>query len=260
MRPNALPSGAWELQLPRALTLIDDIGRYGGLRDPFWTFGGGTLLMFRCGHRMSKDIDIFVPDPQYLGFVTPRLSDTAADLTQDYIEMAGAFVKLQFEEGEIDFVAAPNLLQDAWENWEIMGREMKVETAAEIIAKKMYHRGDRVTARDLFDLTLVIEHDPDKLAGATPFLVRHREKFLEQISQPGAMVMVMVIAIAIAMAMAIPNCAHFEVLLPMASHRCGLLSDWQVDARGWVQAPTGPGLGVEVDMDLVHRNMIAVMQ
>ena len=185
MRPNVLPGGAWELLLPRALTLIDDIARYGGLRDPFWTFGGGTVLMFRYGHRLSKDIDIFVPDPQYLGFVTPRLSDTAADLTQDYIEMAGAFVKLQFEEGEIDFVAAPNLLQDAWETWEIMGREMKVETAAEIIAKKMYHRGDRVTARDLFDLTLVIERDPDKLAGATPFLVRHREKFLEQISQPG---------------------------------------------------------------------------
>jgi hypothetical protein len=37
--------------------------------------------MFRCGHRLSKDIDIFVPDPQYLGFVTPRLSDTAASLT-----------------------------------------------------------------------------------------------------------------------------------------------------------------------------------
>ncbi|MDM0085110.1 hypothetical protein QTI17_31440 [Variovorax sp. J31P179] len=71
--------------------------------------------MFRHRHRLSKDIDIFVPDPQYLGFVTPRLSDTAADLTQDYTEQPGAFVKLQFEEGEVDFVAAPNLLADAWE-------------------------------------------------------------------------------------------------------------------------------------------------
>ena len=51
--------------------------------------------------------------------------------------MAGFFVKLQFEEGEIDFVAAPNLLRKAWKTWDIMGREMKVETAAEIIAKKM---------------------------------------------------------------------------------------------------------------------------
>lgn len=185
MRPATLPGGAWEALFPRALALVDDIERYGGLRDPFWTFGGGTVLMFRYGHRLSKDIDIFVPDPQYLGFVTPRLSDTAAGLTQDYTEMAGSFVKLQFDEGEIDFVAAPNLLEDAWETWEIMGRTVKVEKAAEIIAKKMYHRGDRVTARDLFDLSLVVERDPDDLARAAGFLVRHREKFLEQISEPG---------------------------------------------------------------------------
>lgn len=185
VRPQALPGGAWEALFPRALALVDDIGRYGGQRDPFWTFGGGTVLMFRYGHRLSKDIDIFVPDPQYLGFVTPRLSDTAADLTQDYTEMAGSFVKLQFEEGEIDFVAAPNLLDNAWEVWEIMGRSVKVEAAAEIIAKKMYHRGDRVTARDLFDLSLVIEREPDELARAAAFLVRHRDKFLAQIRQPG---------------------------------------------------------------------------
>jgi hypothetical protein len=63
--------------------------------------------MFRYGHRLSKDIDIFVPDPQYLGYVTPRLSDRAASLTEEYTEMPGSFVKLQFEEGEIDVVAAP---------------------------------------------------------------------------------------------------------------------------------------------------------
>lgn len=69
--------------------------------------------MFRYPHRSSKGIDIFVPDPQYLGFVTPRLSDTAVDLTQDYTEQPGAFVKPQFEEGEVDFVTAPDLLADA---------------------------------------------------------------------------------------------------------------------------------------------------
>ena len=185
MKPDSLPSGVWEALFPRALALIDDIERYGGLREPFWTLGGGTVLMFRYRHRLSNDIDIFVPDPQYLGFVTPRLSDTAADLTQDYTEMAGSFVKLQFEEGEVDFVAAPNLLQDPWEIWEIMGRPVKVERSAEVIAKKMYHRGDRVTARDLFDLSLVIEREPDRLLQAATFLVRHREKFLEQIRRPG---------------------------------------------------------------------------
>lgn len=185
MTGRRLPGGAWESLFPRALALIDDIQRYGGLNNPFWTFGGGTVLMLRYRHRLSKDIDIFVPDPQYLGYVTPRLSDTAADLTQDYTEQPGSFVKLQFEEGEVDFVASPNLLDGAWETWEIMGRTVKVETAAEIIAKKMYHRGDRATARDLFDLALVIEREVEQLAVARPFLLRHKEQFLAQVRQPG---------------------------------------------------------------------------
>ena len=184
MKVDALPSGAWQSLFPRALELIDEISKYGGMADPFWTLGGGTVLMFRYRHRLSKDIDIFVPDPQYLGFVTPRLSDTAADLTEDYTEQSGMFVKLQFEEGEVDFVSAPNLLDDAWEIWDIQGRAVKVETAAEIIAKKMYHRGDRVTARDLFDLALVIEREPQQLLAAKPFLLRHRNAFPTQIRQP----------------------------------------------------------------------------
>lgn len=114
------------------------------------------------------------------------MSDTAANLTQDYTEQPGAFVKLQFEEGEVDFVAAPNLLADAWETWDVGGRSVKVETAAEIIAKKMYHRGDRATARDLFDFALVSEREPQQLLAATPFLLRHRTAFLSQIRQPHA--------------------------------------------------------------------------
>lgn len=184
MNTAPLPGGAWEALFPRALRLLDEIGARGGIGDPFWTLGGGTVLMFRYRHRLSKDIDIFVPDPQYLGFVSPRLSDAAAALTEDYTEMAGSFVKLQFEEGEVDFVAAPNLLDEAWEAWEIGGRPVRVETAAEVIAKKMYHRGNRVTARDLFDLALVIEKEPTELRRARPYLLRHRDAFLAQIRAP----------------------------------------------------------------------------
>ena len=59
-----------------------------------------------------------------------------------------------------------------------------METSAEIIAKKMFHRGHRTTARDLFDLALVIEREPDALAAAAHALVRHRSTFLDQIRNP----------------------------------------------------------------------------
>ncbi len=179
--PLNLPQGIWQTLLPHAFTLMDDIARL-GIPDPFWTFGGGTVLMLRHQHRMSKDIDIFVPDPQYLGFVSPRLSDAADRVSQDYVEGPG-YVKLLRPEGEIDFVASPNLTAQPFEEWTLLGRKVKVETSAEIVAKKLWHRGDRATARDLFDLSLVIEREPDALATAAPYLTRHREAFLSQLEQ-----------------------------------------------------------------------------
>jgi hypothetical protein len=81
--PHSLPDGPWRSLLGHALTLIDEISEH-GRSDLFWTFGGGTVLMLRYGHRLSKDNDIFVPDPQYLGFVNPRISDVASDITTEY--------------------------------------------------------------------------------------------------------------------------------------------------------------------------------
>jgi len=179
--PDSLPGGVWQVLLHQAYSLVDEIAIH-GIQNPFWTFGGGTVLMLRYQHRMSKDIDIFVPDPQYLGFVSPRLSDVAEAVSDKYVEGPG-FVKLLRPEGEIDFVASPNLTSDPFEVWELLGRQIKVETSAEIVAKKLWHRGDRATARDLFDLALVIEREPAQLATASAFLTRNRDQFLLQVEQ-----------------------------------------------------------------------------
>ena len=55
-----------------------------------------------------------------------------------------------------------------------------METAAEIVAKKLWHRGDRATARDLFDLSLVIEREPEALINATKFLLKNANLFVSQ--------------------------------------------------------------------------------
>jgi hypothetical protein len=179
--PAQLPDGVWQGLLKHAFSLVDEIAAH-GIQDPFWTFGGGTVLMLRYGHRLSKDIDIFVPDPQYLGYVSPRLSDVAEGVSDQYVEGPG-YIKLLRPEGEIDFVASPNLTAEPFEMWELLGRAIRVETSAAIVAKKLWHRGDRATARDLFDLALVIEREPQALATAGPFLARHRGAFLQQVDQ-----------------------------------------------------------------------------
>lgn len=171
----------WEVLFAQALKLIDEIAKH-GRADPFWTFGGGTALMLRFSHRLSKDIDIFVPDPQSLGFVTPRLSDVADSIADDYVEAAG-YVKLFLAEGEIDFVAAPNLTSPGFSEEVIMGRKVRVETPEEILAKKFWHRGDRITGRDIFDFALVAEQAPEALQLASQFMHRHAEALLRQLDE-----------------------------------------------------------------------------
>ena len=181
---HRLPPGPWRELLAHAFRLIDEL-RANGVSDPFWTLGGGTVLMFRYRHRRSKDIDIFVPDPQYLGHVTPRLSDVAESIATDYVEGAG-YVKLLRPEGEIDFVASPNLTDTPFETWRVLKRPVRIETAAEIVAKKLWHRGDTPSARDLFDLSLVIKREPEALRRGHAFLTRHRQAFLDQLGSRAA--------------------------------------------------------------------------
>lgn len=57
--------------------------------------------------------------------------------------------------------------------------------------------------------------------------------------------------------MAIPNCDYFEVLLPDAAQKYGLVRDIEVDREGFVHAPTAPGLGYEIDWGLINRNKVA---
>lgn len=87
-------------------------------------------------------------------------------------------MKLIRAEGEIDFVAAANLTDTPFETWSLLRRRVRVETAVEIVAKKLWHRGDRPSARDLFDLSLVIEREPKPLRAAARFLVKHRAAFI----------------------------------------------------------------------------------
>jgi L-alanine-DL-glutamate epimerase-like enolase superfamily enzyme len=59
--------------------------------------------------------------------------------------------------------------------------------------------------------------------------------------------------------MAIRNCEFFEVLLPAAAQKYGLVEDIEVDAQGLVHAPTAPGLGARIDFDLIARRKTATL-
>lgn len=60
--------------------------------------------------------------------------------------------------------------------------------------------------------------------------------------------------------LAIRNCEFFEVLLPAAAQKYGLVEDLEVDRDGLARPPEGPGLGARVDFDLIERRKTAVLR
>lgn len=172
----------WERLFDQAVELMNS-ARGQGVPVDDWTFGGGTVLMRRHRHRLSKDIDIFIGDPQFLGYLSPRLNVLAEKMTGgDYVEDR-AFLKLTFAEGEIDFVAAGNLTTNPAVREVIRGYPMLVETSAEIVAKKIWYRGAQFTARDIFDLSMFLEFEPDSAEVIRPILEERRQLVLERIDR-----------------------------------------------------------------------------
>ena len=60
-------------------------------------------------------------------------------------------------------------------------------------------------------------------------------------------------------AMAIKNTEMFEVLLPTEAQKYGLVEDIEHDENGLVHAINEPGLGAQIDFDLIDYNKVAIM-
>jgi hypothetical protein len=130
----------WEVLFQRALILIDS-AREIGITVDGWTFGGGTVLMRRHQHRFSKDVDIFIDDPQCNILKTTTTSNWFSPKVKS-------------------IVAAPPLTPNPAHVETLFEHQILVETSAEIVAKKVWHRGFEFTARDIFDLAMVAELEP----------------------------------------------------------------------------------------------------
>ncbi|MEA2663720.1 MAG: hypothetical protein QOI11_664 [Candidatus Eremiobacteraeota bacterium] len=148
-------SEAWEILWDRAMLALDSLKR-----DVDWSFGSGTAMRLFHDHRESKDVDIFVIDPYVISALSPRLNGITERLTGDYSEMSN-FLKLRFPEGAVDFIIAPKLVDDVpFVERVVRGRSAKVESPLEIVAKKCFYRADDFTARDIFDLAVLIHDEP----------------------------------------------------------------------------------------------------
>jgi len=182
---NNVTRDSWKQILASAVTIFDDLESK-GFGSPDVVIGGGTVLMFRFEHRLSKDIDFFMHDVQWLSLLTPRLNDTTAAMTTNYLEQ-GSGLKLVLPHGDIDFVVSgPVTDAGAIDRLEFMGHTFLLEATEEILAKKLFYRAARFQPRDVFDFVVAVESDRESAARALAAAASNHDlltRRLEQLSQ-----------------------------------------------------------------------------
>ncbi len=148
----------WEKVIEGAFRLFDDLEDKGFGAPPF-SLGGGTVLMLQFQHRLSKDIDFFGYDAQWLSLLSPRLNEFAAAMATDYTERANS-IKIVMPHGDIDFIVSADVVPDLRRQYRtIHGRKIQVDPTAEILAKKLYYRASDFKARDVYDMSAAIDLD-----------------------------------------------------------------------------------------------------
>ena len=154
----------WARLFRVACSLIRQVNATNTIIDR-WAFGGGTAMMLRIGHRDSRDVDIFLPDPQFLPFLDPSKHDFAFDLQPADCHGDGSrFLKMAFESvGEIDFIVANSLTSEPTTPETIEGEAILLETVPEIITKKIYRRGAVIRPRDIFDIAAAAQAHADSI-------------------------------------------------------------------------------------------------
>ena len=55
------------------------------------------------------------------------------------------------------------------------------------------------------------------------------------------------------------NCTYFEYWLPKEVHQWGVTNQLEIDQNGNLKAPTGPGLGIELDEDWISSHKVATL-
>jgi hypothetical protein len=135
-----------------------------GVPQSEWVWGGGTVLMLRHQHRLSRDIDIFLADPQYLTMLSPRLNDAVAADVSTYQEASNHLRLVVHDKGELDYLVVAPVFRVAPEPMDIeIHGSVSTMPDGEILAQKLYYRASGFTGRDLFDFATVTRKRPELL-------------------------------------------------------------------------------------------------
>lgn len=139
-------------------------------RGTHWAVGGGTILAAQWNHRMSTDIDIFLPGNAHLAALAPahdpEFVNRMADLGATEVKVQSRGLKFSFPAGRVEVTAldpSPPLAPIAVEMDNASAHRLP---NACILAGKLTGRGLRLPMRDVFDVCVAADLDPDALCCA----------------------------------------------------------------------------------------------
>jgi hypothetical protein len=176
---------SWRQLLSRTVVGLEQLEQQ-GLAVPDWILGGGTALMLHSDHRLSRDIDAFIDDPQYLGIMSPDVTDVW-DCRTWY--KAAHYLKLKYAEGEIDFIVSGPLSDLATTSYEVDLMDLpakrkvtiEIEHPAEIALKKMHYRPTMLKSRDIFDIAVADSIDHEALVGNLNVISDKKSELLKRL-------------------------------------------------------------------------------
>ena len=176
----------WRQLLDRTLQGLAELERQ-GRSAPDWVLGGGTALMIFADHRLSRDIDAYIDDPQYLALLSPETTDLWKCSAWD---RAAHYLKLKYPEGEIDFiVTAPiSSLPPIEKRIDLTGIRtgskptIRLDPPAEIALKKLHYRSTMLKPRDVFDIAVIDAIDGDALAANLQEVADKKDDLLRRIN------------------------------------------------------------------------------
>jgi len=167
----------WKGLLHIALGLIDTLSR-----EVTWSFGGGTALAVHFNHRISYDIDIFMPNSDWVSDLAPNANPKTRALIGDRkYEFPGNYLKLRLDAGEIDFIVGSKRTSEPTQPWDFEDQAVLIETPWEIGIKKLFYRPSNFKVRDIFDLAAIIEADREKLSSFLHLVAERLDKAIDRI-------------------------------------------------------------------------------
>ncbi|ESW80722.1 nucleotidyl transferase AbiEii/AbiGii toxin family protein [Mesorhizobium sp. C280B] len=157
----------WRRLFAIAADLIDQLREKAGGFEFEWSFGGGTAMMIQINHRESHDVDIFLDDPQLLGFIDPSKSQLSFSTGPAAYDGDGTrFQKFAFEGlGEIDFIVAGALTGTPFEKREVEGRSVWLESIPRSLPRRFITEAE-ARPRDIFDISAAARSHRAGVVGA----------------------------------------------------------------------------------------------